>query len=227
MVLFFISLLLKLFLVLVLYKNRIFHISAHKVWGWFSEISTREWNPKWYQHKTVHWVFQIRITETTFKQAATPRRLELRVKISDWRWCWIMLFQTDHNTCCWQLPLGYLRARCLGVCEILHNLVFTLQGGGEHLARGGPVLSQPGGWPHRCSNRHDGKLFGECEGAHGSVAQLFIEIPLILTLQVAGFPSFRLYKKSGGELDFTGPRDLENFIKFVKTENENERKEEL
>ena len=48
-----------------------------------------------------------------------------------------------------------------------------------------------------------------------------------IALQVAGFPSFRLYKKSGGELDFTGPRDLENFIKFVKTENENERKEEL
>ena len=50
---------------------------------------------------------------------------------------------------------------------------------------------------------------------------------VIVTLQVAGFPSFRLYKSSGGELDFTGPRDLENFIKFVKTENENERKEEL
>ena len=60
-----------------------------------------------------------------------------------------------------------------------------------------------------------------------SVAQFFIKIHLIVTLQVAGFPSFRLYKSGGGELDFTGPRDLENFIKFVKTENENERKEEL
>ena len=50
---------------------------------------------------------------------------------------------------------------------------------------------------------------------------------VIPTFQVAGFPSFRLYKSSGEELEFTGPRDLENFIKFVKTENENVRKEEL
>ena len=45
-----------------------------------------------------------------------------------------------------------------------------------------------------------------------------------------GYPSFRLYRSGGTDreqLDFTGPRDLENFIRFVKTEHGAERREEL
>ena len=136
------------------------------------------------------------------------------------------MLQTYQNTGCWQLPLSDLRSQCLGVCEVLHHLVLTLQGGGEHLAGAGPAFPQPGAEGGHCPDWHDGQLFGECQGTP-SVCYSVIPSTRIITLQVAGFPSFRLYKSGGGELDFTGPRDLENFIKFVKTENENERKEEL
>ena len=51
-----------------------------------------------------------------------------------------------------------------------------------------------------------------------------------IILEVVGFPSFRLYKsgdRGREELDYSGPRDVENFITFVKMGNEAERKDEL
>ena len=58
------------------------------------------------------------------------------------------------------------------------------------------------------------------------IAQIDMTANHMENVKVAGFPSFRLYR-AGAEFDFTGPRELQNFIKFVTTESEVERKEEL
>merc|ERR1719167_92789 len=74
-----------------------------------------------------------------------------------------------------------------------------------------------------------GEHFSDSEGQKDVViAEMDLSANQIETLKVNGFPTFRLYKAGSSEtVDYTGPRNVEDFVKFVKENSEKLSKDEL